>query len=193
MRLTRQFDTWTLRDLRSANGTFVNDTKVTMTGIDHGDRIAIADVGFYLVCDAPPVRDPDRRHACIMVSKVDEETTSVGLAVVPLRLSASIVGDGGVLQMGNAEVFLSSNQFRLISLLGERMVRELDRPTRVRGFVSAAELLGNLSWSSAIPGVTQLVQLVLRTRQQLVCAGFGDLLEMQHQLGYRLRIIPQLA
>lgn len=193
-RLTRRFDTWTLRDLRSANGTFANDTRIATTELDHGDRITIADVGFFLVREmATPMRDPDRRHDCVMMSTADDEATKVGFAVVSLQLSSSIVGDGGVLRMGNSEVQLSSNQFRLISLLGERMVRELDRSMRVRGFVSAAELLDSLTWSSEIPRMTQLVQLVLRTRHQLVHAGLGDLLEMQHQLGYRLRVIPRLA
>src|SRR5262245_43834532 len=46
-------DSWTLTDLGSANGTFVNEQPITGTvPITHGDRIGVGQTDFYFVRDA---------------------------------------------------------------------------------------------------------------------------------------------
>jgi hypothetical protein len=88
-------------------------------------------------------------------------------------------------------VQLGADQAQLVMLLAERMLVERHRPTPERGFVRGSELLGTLAWGSLDPVGDSVRQLVLLTRQQLVRAGVGDLIEVSPRFGYRLRVSPR--
>ena len=213
--LTREPDGWRLRDLGSANGTYLNEAPVhDAVEVAHGDRIEIGAVGFYLVLgigDRPAVAvDPavittiqaaDRiRHArpgepsaapgAAVPVFVEPEDTDVGLPTIPLRIIEPTGGGGGVLEIGDVSIQLSANQVELIAVLARRMRDEAHQPTKVRGFVRSSELIGTLSWDTRDPDDQHLKQLVRRARRQLIRAGFGDLIESRQRFGYRLRMIP---
>jgi pSer/pThr/pTyr-binding forkhead associated (FHA) protein len=208
---------WKLRDLGSSNGTFLNETQVSETvAVEHADRIAFGAVGFYLVTnlgEVPPVavdpnvittiqsvqrlaaqHEPDQATIEVPASGiptfVEREITDVGLPRMPLKLAEPTGGGGGVLEIGNISIQLSTNQAELINLLSKRMLDEAHQPTQVRGFVRTSELLGTLSWDTRDPDDNHVKQLIRRLRRLLIREGLGDLIESRHRFGYRLRLIP---
>ncbi|MBL9019635.1 MAG: FHA domain-containing protein [Myxococcales bacterium] len=215
--LTREPDGWKVRDLGSANGTFLNDAPVTEPlPVRHGDRIAFGAVGFYLVegLGEPPVVpiDPavittiqaiDRvrpKHEVypttlesppLATDFAESEVTDSGLPLVPLAIVEPTGGGGGVLEIAGVSLQLSQNQVELITTLAKRMRDEAHQPAQVRGFVRSSELISQLSWDTRDPDDTHLKQLVRRARRQLLRAGLGDLIESRQRFGYRLRMIPQ--
>lgn len=215
--LARDADGWRIRDLGSANGTFLNDAPITdAVDVKHGDRITVGAVGFYLVVglgDRPPVvidpsvittiqaidrvrtRGPDEARTIETADSavpqfVEREITDGTLPTVPLRIVEPTGGGGGVLYVGDVSVQLSANQVELISHLSRRMREEAHQPTQVRGFVRSSELIGMLSWDTRDPDDQHLKQLIRRARRQLIRAGLGDLIEARQRFGYRLRMIP---
>lgn len=215
--LAREASGWRLRDLGSANGTFLNEVQVTdAVDVAHGDRIAVGAVGFYLVCglgDAPVVEvdsamittiqslqrigqlhGPEHRTiempSAGVPTFVDREDTDPNLPVMPIEIAEPTGGGGGLLKIGDISVQLSVNQAELIRLLAKRMLDEDTQPTQVRGFVRSSELLGSLSWDTREPDDNHLKQLIRRARRLLMRAGLGDLIESRQRFGYRLRVIP---
>jgi hypothetical protein len=212
--LARDASGWRLRDLGSANGTFVNEAQITETrDVDHGDCIAIGSVGFYLVCGLGALPEvpidpgvittlqtihrltaPEPEHHTLETSGVpmfvERETTGSGLPTVPFRLAEPTGGGGGVLELGNLSVQLSTNQTELLGLLSRRMLEESHQPAQVRGFVRTSELIGSLSWDTREPDDNHVKQLIRRARRLLMREGLGDLIESRQRFGYRLRVIP---
>ncbi len=208
-RIERSAGGWMLRDLGSANGTFLNEGQLTEPALlSHGDRIEIGCVGFYFVAglgDAAPIAvDPavittvqavDRlraKHNDVVTgefSQVDE--TFAGLPRMPIRIVEPTGGGGGVLEIGEISVQLSMNQVELLTVLVRRMQEEAHQSERVRGFVRSSELLATLSWDTREPDDNHIKQLVRRARRQMVRAGLGDLIESRQRFGYRLRAIPE--
>jgi pSer/pThr/pTyr-binding forkhead associated (FHA) protein len=206
--LTLEGTRWLLRDLGSANGTFVNEVAIgEVVELAHGDRIAIGAVGFYLVRglgDTPAIAvDPSvittiqavdrvRAKADTLVPSFEErEDTDAGLPSLPLAIIEPTGGGGGMLQLGDITVQLSASQVELVALLARRMREESGQPTQVRGFVRSSELVGSLSWDTRAPDDNNVKQLVRRTRRQMIRAGLGDLIESRQRFGYRLRMIPR--
>lgn len=211
---------WVIRDLGSANQTFVNEGAITgSTSLEHGDRIGIGHVDFYFVlgaADLPSVTldpatittvQPIERAARLRnmatpddattehpVSElhdfVDTEDTDVGLTSVRLRLVEPTGGGGGMLEVEGVHLQLTAIQCELLALLIRRMTEEGHQAAQVRGFVRSSQLLGELSWDTPSPTDNHLKQLIRRVRRALVRSGIGDLLESQHGFGYRLRVIP---
>jgi hypothetical protein len=213
--LARDGQSWRLRDLASINGTFVNDEAVDSVVLAHGDRIAVGAVRFYLVLGIGDIPPPPFDAAAITTVRsrpisadpgepslgpiadtdapvlLRAETTDVRLPVVDIRIAESAGGGGGVLQVGQVSIQLSTNQTRLVALLANRMLAEVEQPSFVRGFVRSSELLGSLAWDSPDPDDNHVKQLIRRTRRQLVRAGLGDLIEARQRFGYRLRLVPR--
>lgn len=208
-RIERTPKGWTLHDLGSANGTFVNEIQLTETAtLQHGDRIQIGSVGFYFVTglgDAVPVPvDPavittvqavdrlrTRHNETIPTDFTQDEVTDGGVPRIPIRIVEPTGGGGGVLEIGEVSVQLSINQVELFSVLAKRMQEEAHQPSQVRGFVRSSELLATLSWDTRAPDDNHIKQLVRRARRQMVRAGLGDLIESRQRFGYRLRVIPE--
>lgn len=210
---------WTLRDLGSANGTFANEQPVRHpTPIRHGDRIAIAHVGFYFVIHPDPlpevhvdplsvgtvrpmsrltppggVREMRPEDLDALVEFVEPERTDVGVAMLEMSLAEPTGGGGGLLEVEGRQVQLTATQLELVALLVKRMVDESHQPAEVRGFVRSSELIGRLSWDTKEPGESHIKQLVRRVRRALIKAGVGDLVESRHRFGYRLRVLPKLS
>jgi hypothetical protein len=209
---------WTLRDLGSANGTTVNEQPVTDSiTIRHGDRIGIGHVGFYFIQHTeglPPVQLDSTASATLRphervtmpppaalapppdatgdFAAAEEEHTDVGLPTFDIRMHEPTGGGGGVVEVADRRVQLTTTQFEFFKLLCQRMVDESHQPELVRGFVRSSELVGNLSWDTREPGDNHVKQLVRRVRRALIKSEIGDLIESRHRFGYRLRAIPIL-
>jgi pSer/pThr/pTyr-binding forkhead associated (FHA) protein len=212
--LTFDAGAWMIRDLGSANGTFIDDRLVdTPTVVHEGARIRFGHIGFYLVENIeklpaprqvrtitttlrPPIQEPPpaaaaRAGAPDEAGFDEEEHTDVGLPEMRFRLHEPTGGGGGLVEVDGKQVQLTTTQFELMALMIKRMASERHQPELVRGFVRSSELIADLSWDTREPSENHVKQLVRRVRRALMKSEVGDLIESRHRFGYRLRAIPK--
>ena len=213
--LTFDNGAWTIRDLGSANGTFVDDRPVeAATEIHTGARIRFGHIGFYLIeqtehLPAPKLartvtttlRPPMPMAVVVQApapGPVDDdafdgdEHTDIGLPEMRFRLHEPTGGGGGLVEVDGKQVQLTTTQFELMALMIKRMATERHQPELVRGFVRSSELIADLSWDTREPSENHVKQLVRRVRRALMKSEIGDLIESRHRFGYRLRAIPKM-
>jgi pSer/pThr/pTyr-binding forkhead associated (FHA) protein len=199
---------WSVKDLGSANGTYVEDKLVeTEMPVKAGDRVRFGHIAFYLVDDVarlPPPKSartvtttikpqniPMNRHAATADAAFEEERTDVGLPEMRFKLHEPTGGGGGLIEVDGKQVQLTTTQFELMALMIKRMASESHQPELVRGFVRSSELIADLSWDTREPSENHVKQLVRRVRRALMKSEIGDLIESRHRFGYRLRAIPK--
>ena len=202
---------WTIKDLGSANGTFVEDKLIDAPTIVHpGNWIRFGHIAFYLVEDMarlPPPKTSRTTTTTIRPGALPgvraatspgasdndfaEERTDVGLPEMRFRLHEPTGGGGGLIEVDGKQVQLTTTQFELMALMIRRMASESHQPELVRGFVRSSELIADLSWDTREPSENHVKQLVRRVRRALVKSEIGDLIESRHRFGYRLRAIPK--
>lgn len=202
--------TWTLEDLQSSNGSFLNDKPVSAAvPLATGNRLVFGDIGFYFVAElmneqpvsmdplaATTIRSQDRLRLVDVApphSDFEEaERTDAGLPQLDVRLSEPTGGGGGLVEVDGRQVQLTTTQYEFVVVLIKRMMAEAHQPDLVRGFVRSSELIADLSWDTKDPSENHVKQLVRRVRRALVKAEIGDLIESRHRFGYRLRAVPRL-
>ena len=215
--VTLDGDQWTVRDLGSANGTYVEDKLIEQPlAIHDGDRVRFGQIAFYFVEDVTrlpaPSRTPRTATATIRPAiaaqaiaasaaagvkpplfpvEQDEERTDVGLPTLSFKLHEPTGGGGGLVEVNGKQVQLTTTQFELMALMIRRMAGEVHQPELVRGFVRSSELIADLSWDTREPSENHVKQLVRRVRRALIKSEIGDLIESRHRFGYRLRAIPR--
>jgi FHA domain len=208
--VTLNNDEWTVRDLGSANGTFLDDKLVsTPVEVHEGDRVRFGHIAFYVIEDAsrlpPPqlgriltatFRPADRsavREAPTFPIEplIEEDHTELGLPVMSFKTLEPTGGGGGLIEVDGKQVQLTITQFQLMALMIKRMKGEHHQPELVRGFVRSSELIAELSWDTREPSENHVKQLVRRVRRALIKSEIGDLIESRHRFGYRLRAIPR--
>jgi FHA domain/Transcriptional regulatory protein, C terminal len=212
--ITLDGDTWTVRDLGSANGSYVDDKLIdTPSIVNDGDRVRFGHIAFYFIEDVarlPPPRvgrtatatiQPPRASSVLAdgaISPVgqadigdEEERTDVGLPTMSFKMHEPTGGGGGLIEVDGKQVQLTTTQFELMALMIRRMASESHQPELVRGFVRSSELIADLSWDTREPSENHVKQLVRRVRRALMKAEIGDLIESRHRFGYRLRAIPR--
>lgn len=215
--ITLDGDTWTLRDLGSANGSYQDDKLIEGPVLLHeGDRVRFGHIAFYFVEDVtklpsprlgrtatatirpterpttpempPPPPEPRFPKAEVFP---EEEHTDVGLPLMSFKLHEPTGGGGGLVEVDGKQVQLTTTQFELVALMVRRMASEAHQPELVRGFVRSSELIADLSWDTREPSENHVKQLVRRVRRALIKSEIGDLIESRHRFGYRLRAIPR--
>jgi hypothetical protein len=211
--ITLDGDTWTVRDLGSANGSYVDDKLIDAPSvINNGDRVRFGHIAFYFIEDItrlPPPRVGRTATATIKPPTMpiaiqpmptgvgtteigdEEERTDVGLPTMSFRLHEPTGGGGGLIEVDGKQVQLTTTQFELMALMIRRMANEAHQPELVRGFVRSSELIADLSWDTREPSENHVKQLVRRVRRALMKSEIGDLIESRHRFGYRLRAIPR--
>ena len=207
---------WMLRDLGSANGTFLDDKLVEAPmRVTTGQRVRFGHIAFYMLEDVTSLSPPtlprtqtptltplarsvprDAPAPAASPPAADdaferEEHTDVGLPTMRFRLHEPTGGGGGLVEVDGKQVQLTTTQFELMALMIRRMADELHQPELVRGFVRSSELIADLSWDTREPNENHVKQLVRRVRRALLKAEIGDLIESRHRFGYRLRAIPK--
>lgn len=198
--VTIERDAWSLRDLDSANGTFVDGRRSTRpTPLHDKTKVRFGHIAFYFLAEATSLPAPPPRRA---ISATIRAPTEPGASSATLDLAADCrpevalrvheaTGGGGVIEVGGKPVWLTIAQVELVARLVERMIADVDADDDVRGFVSASELM-SLSLDSSEPGLDHVQQLVRRVRRALAKAEIGDIIESRQGLGYRLRLMPHL-
>ncbi len=204
----RTDNAWSMRDLGSANGTWSDDRLIEQpTPIKDLDRVRFGHIAFYFVEDATrlPVPKVGRTathtlrppQAVVTPAPVtdypveQEERTDVGLPTFKFRMHEPTGGGGGLIEVDDKQVQLTTTQFELMALMIRRMSNEAHQPELVRGFVRSSELIADLSWDTREPSENHVKQLVRRVRRALIKSEIGDLIESRHRFGYRLRAIPR--
>jgi hypothetical protein len=208
--LTLEGETWTVRDLGSANGSYVDDKLLEApTPVRDGERVRFGHIAFYFISDitklpAPrlgrtstatiqPMQVPPAPVAAVGTADIGdvEERTDVGLPTMSFRMHEPTGGGGGLIEVDGKQVQLTTTQFELMALMIRRMASESHQPELVRGFVRSSELIADLSWDTREPSENHVKQLVRRVRRALMKSEIGDLIESRHRFGYRLRAIPR--
>jgi len=186
---------WTVCDLGSSNGTFLEDTRVEAAAAIHArDKLKFGDISFYFlehVYDIP--------HAIVDIETVrpgpaivmPEPTPSMTPRVCDVQLHEPTGGGGGIIQIDGKQVQLTLAQLELVTFLLSRVDAEADRDPKIRGFVPVAELLGKLSLEASLPRDAHVRQLIRRVRRVFIKAELGDLIESRYGLGYRILLVPR--
>jgi hypothetical protein len=209
--LTFDNGVWTVRDLGSANGTYLEDRLCDNPApVKTGERIRFGHIAFYMIEDVAALPTPKlsrtttstiKPTAPVPVAKpvstdedddaFGEERTDIGLPEMRFRLHEPTGGGGGLIEVDGKQVQLTTTQFELMALMIKRMATERHQPELVRGFVRSSELIADLSWDTREPSENHVKQLVRRVRRALMKSEIGDLIESRHRFGYRLRAIPK--
>ena len=206
---------WTVTDLGSANGTYIDDVLLeTPSVIRDGDRLRFGHIAFYFIDDTTRLPEPCVNRTATLDIRIErtlapptayapaarighaeidavEESTDVGLPTMSFKLHEPTGGGGGLIEVDRKQVQLTTTQFELMALMIRRMASERHQPEIVRGFVRSSELIADLSWDTRDPSENHVKQLVRRVRRALMKSEIGDLIESRHRFGYRLRAIPR--
>jgi hypothetical protein len=197
---------WTLHDLGSVNGSYIDDHLVEgHARLGACVPVRFGQVPFYFIARLVAERQPlavamattrlprlgDAPPQQGYEDEFREEPTDPGLPSVVLRMHQPTGGGGGLVEIEDAQLQLTTTQFEMMELMVERMQGEAEQPPLVRGFVRSAELIRRLSWDTKEPNDNHVKQLVRRMRRSLVRSGVGDLIESRHRMGYRLRATPR--
>lgn len=181
---------WTIQDLASSNGTFVNDQPATSPlRLETGNRVRIGFINFYFIEHAATLIPPAGMDA---MGQTVRPTKSTKSPEITFKLSEPSGGGGGVVEIDGTPVHLTLAQYELVARLVTRRLADALDAADTRGFISAEELVSVLSLDSMQPDDDNVRQLVRRVRRALEKAGVGDLIESRYRLGYRLAVQPRL-
>jgi hypothetical protein len=177
---------WSVRDLGSTRGTFVNETRIDRaTMLRHGDRLRFGDIAMFFAEAAPAL---DRRYDVPTYKLPERKRLAPGVEVA-LSLHVPSGGGAAFAVIDGRRITLTTPQYELLDLLARRMRDDAGKPADDRGFVAISELL-RLSLDVPDPGEQHVRQLVYRVRRTLINAGIGDLIDVRRGVGYRLRCVP---
>jgi len=194
--LSQQPQGWTVRDLGSQNGTFVNDARVASeTVVRDRDMIRFGLIAMYFLEDASslPRLGPARMSSQTIRPRSESEELRARseLPSVRIRFHEPTGGGGGVVELNGISIQLTLPQLELMRLLVSRWQEDQNRDGKERGLVATSEVM-QLSLESSDPRGELARKLVGRLRKALDKAGLGELVETRHGFGYRLRVIPLL-
>jgi hypothetical protein len=199
-------ETWTVRDLGSANGTYVDDQPTEgAVELRAGARVRFGQMAFYFLPDIAPLPMEGIETSTVLIKTslaagsgerpiepdLQEERTDPGLPTISLKLHEPAGGGSGFVELEGKQVQLTATQLELISIMMRRMTTDTASPPLVRGFVRSSELVEALTWDTTEPNENHVKQLVRRVRRALMKVAQGDLIESRHRFGYRLRAIPR--
>jgi hypothetical protein len=186
-------ETWTLRDLGSSNGTYVEDCNFgTVMPIRDGERIRFGSVAFFFldsVGELPQVEAValDGYTARGPVVLKTKELPRITVKDITVELRQPTGGGAGVAVFDGKPVQMTLPQFELVSILYQR-AQIASEHADVRGFVHPTELVRLLSLESTTPSEDHVRQLVRRLRRVLFKAGISNVIESRYGAGYRLRL-----
>ena len=191
--LEQRGDTWTLRDLGSSNGTYVEDCNFgTVMPIRDGERIRFGSVAFFFLdsVGATPQVEPaalDGHTVRGPIAIKTKELPRLSIRDITVQLRQPTGGGAGVALIDGKQVQLTLPQFELVSILYQR-ARVDSEHEDIRGFVHPAELIRLLSLESSTPSEDHVRQLVRRLRRVFFKAGISNVIESRYGAGYRLRL-----
>jgi hypothetical protein len=191
--LDKRTEAWTLRDLGSSNGSYVEACSFgTVMAVRDGERIRFGSISFFFLEDvgaAPKCDTALDGFTQRVVNGVIKTKEMPRLRVhdITVELREPSGGGGGMAIIDGRHVQLTLPQFELVSLLYQR-ARVGTEHEDVRGFVHPMELARVISLDTAMPTEDHVRQLVRRLRRVLFKAGITNVIESRYGAGYRLRL-----
>jgi len=184
---------WTVRDLGSRNGTFVNGARCTgEVGLSGRAVLAIGDVALWFlaeVVDEPPRRPTiptgDARGGLVHYRLV-HGATELGIVAGSDATSAGALLWRAVGTELWSERGLAPLEFQLVRALCARAYEEAASPLAIRGCVPTKELVRELPFLSKFANQENVRQIVLRVRNLLGELGAAGLLAVAPGRGYYL-------
>ena len=191
--LTRGEAGWTVRDLGSRNGTFVDGVRCQgRTPLRTRALLKVGDVALWFLAEV--VADPPRRPA-VATGGTTGRPVHVQLSHGEVELAISVGEDqtaGGALLWRPsgiqrwAERSLAPLEFQLLRALCMRALDEISAPSTVRGCVPSKQLVDDLPFQSKYANADNVRQIVLRLRGVLSEVGAKGILALAPGRGYYL-------
>jgi hypothetical protein len=183
---------WTVRDLGSRNGTFVNGARCQeATALPDRARLKLGDVSLWFIAEV--VQEPSQLPSLTSDGKGTRMRYQLERGDVELCI---VVGDdrsaAGTLlwrPMGSAvwsERNLAPLEFQLLRALCLRAHDEAGSPSSIRGCVPAKQLVSDLPFQSRYANQENVRQIVLRLRGVLAEVGAAGILAVALGRGYYL-------
>jgi hypothetical protein len=191
---------WTIRDLGSRNGTFVDGARVqgrvAMTG---RHVVKIGDVAVWFLADVAhePAVPPSMATASVGGGLVRFQIAPEGVELC--LVGTSDPGAGGALlsrpagAAGWTEKALAPLEYQLLRVLCARATEEKDLPSAVRGCVATKQLARDLPFQSKYANEENVRQVVRRVRQCLGELGVEAALAVAPGRGYYLACAVSVA
>jgi hypothetical protein len=179
--LTLEDNAWWVEDFGSANGTFVEGSRIEgRTPLRDGERIRFGEVSFFFLdpVSAPPNIDTGSLQGFTVRGAAGELSSGISI-----ELREPLGGGGGIAVIDGKQVGLTLAQFELVALLYARARTDCD------AFVHVNELAKTLSLDAVEPNEDNVRQLVRRLRRVLFKAGISGLIESRYGQGYRLTLV----
>ena len=191
--LTRKDDAWTIRDLGSRNGTFVDGNRVQgRTALPARSVIKIGDVALWFLAEV--------RHEPAIAPSFATESAGGGLVRFNFGggdIELCLVGTtdltaGGALlsrKQGGSEWTergLAPLEYQLLRALCSRGAEEASSPSAVRGCVATKQLARDLPFQSKYANEENVRQVVRRLRGALEELGVASVLAVAPGRGYYL-------
>ena len=184
---------WTIRDLGSRNGTFVDGTRVQgRTPLPTRVVIKVGDVALWFLADVQ--HEPS--------SPPSFATQSAGGGLVRFNFASGAVelclvgttdqaAGGALLSRATgatawSETTLSPLEYQFLRALCSRAVEEASSPSAVRGCVATKQLARDLPWQSKYANEENVRQVVRRLRATLDERGVANMLAVAPGRGYYL-------
>lgn len=192
-RLERGETGWTVRDLGSRNGTFVDGNRVSgRVPLPARTVLKIGDVAFWFLAEVAhePMGAPSMATGSIAGGLVRFLTTFGGKDLCVVGSSDPSTG-GSLLTRETGtdawtETGLSSLEFQLLRTLCARAVEEAGSPSAVKGCVATKQLARDLPFQSKYANEENVRQVVRRLRAQLGEVGAEGILAVAPGRGYYL-------
>jgi hypothetical protein len=191
--LTCKDGAWTVRDLGSRNGTFVDGARVQgRTALPQRSVLKVGDVAMWFLADVQhePASPPSfaTESAGGGLVRYNFAGSSVELCLVGTTDSAA----GGALLSRKPgastwnESMLSPLEYQLLRALCARAIEEADSPSNVRGCVATKQLANDLPFQSKYANEENVRQVVRRLRGALEELGVASVLAVAPGRGYYL-------
>ncbi|MFT3699801.1 MAG: FHA domain-containing protein [Kofleriaceae bacterium] len=189
--LVKKDGAWTIKDLGSRNGTFVDGVRVQgRSALPARAVVKIGDVALWFLADV--------RHQPAAVSYATE---SVGGGLVRFNFASGAIelclvgttdqaAGGALLSRTNGATWIERSlaplEYQLLRALCNRAVEESASPSAVRGCVATKQLARDLPFQSKYANEENVRQVVRRLRGELDEIGVAGLLAVAPGRGYYL-------
>jgi hypothetical protein len=184
---------WTLRDLGSRNGTFVDKVRVQgRVALPARAVVRVGDVALWFLAEVAhePVATPSLATGSIAGGLVRFTAAHAGLELCIVGSSDTSTGGALLARAAGAEAWAERNlpplEFQLLRALCARASEEADSPSAVRGCVATKQLARDLPFQSRYANEENVRQVVRRLRAELRELGAEGIVAVAPGRGYYL-------
>jgi hypothetical protein len=184
---------WTIRDLGSRNGTFVDGTRVQgRTALPARVVIKVGDVALWFLADvqhepsAPPSFATESAGGGLVRFNFASGTVELCLVGTTDQAAGGALLSRATGATAWSETTLSPLEYQFLRALCGRAVEEASSPSAVRGCVATKQLARDLPWQSKYANEENVRQVVRRLRATLDERGVANMLAVAPGRGYYL-------